>query len=351
MECTAIGSLPFDNPQKAIETVQKYFKEIPFWPQLSKVSRNEDMTLQFLEGMPSFFVSDDGNFSFDTENEKFFQDVEQFLSDYENINSQNNPDLIEKFAITNNFSSTFNLFLELIQKNNCKFAKGQIIGPFTLSTTLTDKKGRCAIYDDTLKEIIVKILSLKALWQIKKIKETGAIPIIFIDEPTLSQLGASSYMTITRSDVISMLQELTSIITDNGGISAIHCCGKCDWNVPIKSNIDIISLDAYNYAQNLSIYYKQIKIFLEAGGKIAWGIVPTKNPRELENFDLQAALSKFDKAVNYLTKKGIDEKLIINNSIVTPTCGAGSLTEELAEKAMCLTSELTCSLKERYNDN
>ena len=55
MECLAIGSLPYKNPQKAIETVQKYFKNIPFWPQLSKVSKNEDMTIQFLEGMPSFF--------------------------------------------------------------------------------------------------------------------------------------------------------------------------------------------------------------------------------------------------------------------------------------------------------
>ncbi len=46
---------------------------------------------------------------------------------------------------------------------------------------------------------------------------------------------------------------------------------------------------------------------------------------------------KFKKAVNYLTKKGINEKLIMDNSFITPMCGAGSLSNEPAEKAMRLT--------------
>ena len=194
---------------------------------------------------------------------------------------------------------------------------------------------------------LVKILSLKALWQVTEIKKAGAAPVIFIDEPTLSQLGASSYITISHEEVIAMLREISDIIKNNGGISGIHCCGKCSWTVPIDAGIDIISLDAYTYAQNLSIYHKEIKTFLEKGGKIAWGIVPTKDKKALENADLTIIDDKFKKAVNYLTKKGINEKLIIENSLVTPTCGAGSLSNELAEKAMRLTFEL----KERYNDN
>lgn len=347
MECLAIGSLPYDNPKDAMTQVQNYFSKIPFWPQLANVSKNEDMTYQFLEGMPSFFIPDDGDFHFDTEDEQFFNDVEEFLSDYERIIENKDYNLLEKFAISENFSSTFRPFLELIKKNHCKYAKGQITGPFTLAAGLTDKKGKSAIYDETLRELIVKILSLKALWQVTEIKKAGAAPVIFIDEPTLSQLGASSYITISREEVIAMLREISDIIKNNGGISGIHCCGKCSWTVPIDAGIDIISLDAYTYAQNLSIYHKEIKTFLEKGGKIAWGIVPTKDKKALENADLTIIDDKFKKAVNYLTKKGINEKLIIENSLVTPTCGAGSLSNELAEKAMRLTFEL----KERYNDN
>ncbi len=347
MECLAIGSLPYDNPQKAIAIVQNYFSEIPFWPQLAKVSKNEDMSFQFLEGMPSFFMPEDADFRFDTENEQFFNDVEEFLSDYENIIKNKDYKLLEKFRISENFSSTFKPFLEFIKKNHCKYAKGQITGPFTLTAALTDKKGQSAIYDDTLRELTVKILSLKALWQITEIKKAGATPIIFIDEPTLTQLGASSYLTISRKEVIPMLKEISDIIQNNGGICGIHCCGKCDWTVPIDAGINIISLDAYSYAQNLSLFHENIKTFLEKGGKIAWGITPTKDKKALENANLDILDEKFKKAVNYLTKKGINEKLIMDNSFITPTCGAGSLSDELAEKAMKLTFEL----KERYNDN
>ena len=347
MECLAIGSLPYDNPQKALTIVQNYFDKIPFWPQLTKVSKNEDMSFQFLEGMPSFFMPDDGNFRFDTENTQFFDDLEQFLEDYETIIKNKDYNLLQKYSISENFSSAFRPFLELIKKNNCKFAKGQITGPFTLAAMLTDTKGRAAVYDETLRELIVKILSLKALWQVTEIKKSGAKPINFMDEPTLTQLGASTYLTISRKEVTNMLKEISDTIKNNGGLSGLHCCGKCDWTVPIDAEIDILSLDAYSYAENLSIFHKSIQKFLEKGGKIAWGIIPTKDKKALEKADLNILDEKFKKAVNYLTKKGINEKLIMDNSFIAPTCGAGSLSEELAEKAMRLTFEL----KERYNDN
>ena len=60
-------------------------------------------------------------------------------------------------------------------------------------------------------------------------------------------------------------------------------------------------------------------------------------------------IKKYQTAVKYLTKNGIDEKLVIENSIITPSCGAGALTVEQAEKAMDLTKQLSISLKEIYN--
>ena len=94
-----------------------------------------------------------------------------------------------------------------------------------------------------------------------------------------------------------------------------------------------------------------MKKFLEKEGKIIWGVVPTLDKKALQNANLDIILQKFDDAVKYLTKKGINEKLIISNSYVSPSCGAGSLSVELAEKAMKLTHDLSEKLKERYNDN
>lgn len=352
LECMAIGSLPHFCVEDAMCVVEKYFSNIPFWPQLAKISKNEDMIFQFLENMPSFFCDENSAKSYlSTDYEEFCEDFENFYLEYEECINDINSHTLDKYAISSENSRAFSELLKIIKKHKSSYAKGQIVGPFTLATTLVDKNGRCVVYDETLREIIVKTLSLKALWQIREFKKANPDikPIIFIDEPSISQLGTSAYITISQQDVIDMIKEVSDIIKQNGGISAIHCCGKCDWNVPVVAGVDIINLDAYTFAQNLSVFYKTIEIFLQNGGKIAWGVVPTLDKDELENADLNTILNKFQDAVNYLTKKGINEKLIIDNSIITPSCGAGALSVEMAEKAMDLTKKVSDSLKEKYN--
>lgn len=349
LNCLAIGSLPHNNVEEAMTVVKNNFKSIPFWPQLPKISKNEDMIVQFLENMPSFFSDEkSGKTYLETESGKFFEDIEQFFQDYEEITSDINTETIDKYAI--NYSLSFPKFIELIKETKPKYAKGQIVGPFTLATTLVDKNGKCAVYDETLREIVVKTLTLKALWQIKQIKTASpnTTPIIFIDEPSISQLGTSAFITISQEEVISMLKEISDLIKANGAMSAIHCCGKCDWIIPIKAGVDIINLDAYAYSQNFSLFYNYLNEYFTQGRKIAWGVIPTLNADLLEKADLDKMIKVFEKAVKYLTEKGIDEKIIIDNSLISPSCGAGSLTKELAMKAMNLTKELSDTLKERY---
>lgn len=349
LQALAIGSLPHNNVNSAMAVVKRDFSEIPFWPQLANVSKNEDMTVQFLEGMPSFLPYNYKNFAIDQESEKFYEGLEEFFVDYEEIIENINSPALEKYAISPSFSSAFSHFEQIITDTKPQFAKGQITGPFTLGTSINDINGKCIIYDETLKEVVVKLLTLKVLWQIKHIKAANpeTTPIIFMDEPSISQLGTSAYLTISECDVVDMLQKISDIIKANGGISAIHCCGTCDWVLPIAANIDIINFDAYAYSDNFALYNKVIKRHLDRGGKIAFGLVPTLDSEALDKITLADLIEKFDQSVNYLTNKGIDEKLIINNSLITSSCGAGSLTIEQAEKAMNLVYELSQELKKR----
>lgn len=258
LQALAIGSLPHNTVESAMEVVKKDFSEIPFYPQLSNINRNEDMTIQFLEGLPSFLPSNE-SFEIDTESEKFFEDLESFFTDYEEIIADTDTEILEKYAISKEFSSTFPEFEKIIKNTKPQYAKAQIIGPFTLAAMLTDQNGINAIFDETLREIVVKLLTLKVLWQIKHIKQANptTIPIIFMDEPTLSQLGTSAYLTISEKDVVDMLAEISEIIHQNGGISAIHCCGKCDWTILIKAKADIINFDAFAFLSILACLLKK----------------------------------------------------------------------------------------------
>ena len=349
LQALAIGSLPHNTVESAMEVVKKDFSEIPFYPQLSNINRNEDMTIQFLEGLPSFLPSNE-SFEIDTESEKFFEDLESFFTDYEEIIADTDTEILEKYAISKEFSSTFPEFEKIIKNTKPQYAKAQIIGPFTLAAMLTDQNGINAIFDETLREIVVKLLTLKVLWQIKHIKQANptTIPIIFMDEPTLSQLGTSAYLTISEKDVVDMLAEISEIIHQNGGISAIHCCGKCDWTILIKAKADIINFDAFAFSEHLGLFAQEIDKFLQDGGKLAWGLVPTLDVETLKNITLADLIKDFGQGIKYLTNKGIDEKLIIDNSLITSSCGAGSLSVELAQKAMDLVFELSNELRKRF---
>ena len=344
----AIGSLPHSNVEKAMNVVSENFGEIPFFPQLSNVSKYEDMIVQFLEGFPG--ANKENDFVVNPESDEFYAELEEFFTDYEEIISDVASDKLERFAISEEFSSTFPKFLEIISATKPKYAKGQIVGPFTLSASLTDNSGNNLIFDETMRDIVVKQLSLKVLWQIKQIKKANSstVPIIFMDEPTLSQLGTSAYLTVSENDVVSMLSEICEIIKNNGGVCAIHCCGKCDWAIPIKSGVDIINLDGFSFGEHISLFSSDVEILLNKGGKIAWGLVPTLDGDVLDNITVDNLIQKFMTCVKYLTNKGIDEKLIIDNSIITSSCGAGSLSENLSEKAMNMVKNLSDVLRERY---
>jgi len=338
--CLAIGSLPHTSVDEAMNIVRQFYYDIPFCPQLPRLSKKEDMILQYLENMPGIVFAEDDAY-LDLEKETFSEELEQL---YLTLEDDSN---IDYFALTEDFSKTFAPFINLIKELKPKYAKAQVTGPFTLATTLTDKDGRCAYYDETFREVVVKTLAMKAVWQIKEIKKAceDTTPIIFIDEPTLSQLGTSAFVTIPPTEIIEIIKEISDVIKEQGALSAIHCCGKCDWSIPIKVGMDIINFDAFSYAENMGLYSGDLKQHLNNGGKIAWGIVPTLDKDALTKTNSLEIEQKLKMAKSYLTNKGIDENLIDNNSLISPSCGCGSLSVELAEKAIKLTKELSDKLK------
>lgn len=352
-----MGSLPHDNENDAIELIFDKFKEIPFWPQLGKVDRHEDMTLQYLQGIPGIkFDGDHGKYIYDSQSDEFFMELEEFFMDYEAIVYEKDFTNLEKYAITKPCTSAIPLYLDRLKQGNYNFAKLHITGPFTLGTSLCDNENVCAFYDETYREVLIKGLTLKAVWQIEQVKKISQsiTPIMFMDEPVMSQYGTSAFITVKKDDVVSALKEISEVIKDFGGLCAVHCCGKSDWSVLIDAGVNIINFDAYAYSKSLGAYAREMECFLKQGGYIAWGLVPTLDKEALAAVTLEDLEKKFEAAVDDLEKKSggkISKELIINRSFFTPSCGAGGLTLELAQKAMTLVNELSDDLKQKYGVN
>ncbi len=355
---TAIGSLPISGataPETACKIVFDNFDSIPFWAQLPNYSHNEDMVFQFCENMAGFTV-EDGKMLFRTDTVEFSEQIEEFYFDWETITNAENlmevEEILDKYALTEERSSTFKLFLENIKGKNYEFAKGTITGAFTTSTTITGEDERCAYYDEILRDIVVKSLALKALWQIKEIKKVSpdTTPIIFMDEPSVSQLGSSAFLTVNDSEILDMFNEIATLIKKFGGLAGIHCCGKSNWEIPINANCDILNFDAYLYTQSMAIYHEKIASFLERGGFLAFGIVPTFDDKLIQELKEEELLQKFEDSVECFVKKGISKEQILKQCFITPACGCGSLTMEGALAVIHHTKNLSKNLKEKYKE-
>ena len=345
-----IGSLLFDNADDAMNLVKRDFSKIPFLPQLTKINKKEDMKFQFLEGMPSFYANDFENFVLDIHASRFLCDLKTFNEDYEQIVSNPCSEFLDKYKISENFCLALPPFLKYVKDTRPEYAKAQVVGAFTLSDDLKDKDGNYLIFNPQAVEIITKLLSLKALWLIRQIKNASpdTKAIIFIDEPQIAQLGKPAYAAISAQTALSLIKRLTSFIKSNGALSGLHCCGKCDLGILLNSGADIINFDAFSFDWDFSKYKDEINKFLSSGGKIAWGLVPTSSGKIIKTLKTEDLVQKFKNCVNELTKNAIDEKLVIRNSLITSSCGAGSLGANEAQTAMDMLKDLSDRLKEEY---
>jgi methionine synthase II (cobalamin-independent) len=113
--------------------------------------------------------------------------------------------------------------------------------------------------------------------------------------------------------------------------------------VLLSTNLNILSFDAYGYFEALSLYPKELRAFLERGGILAWGIVPTSEVILKE--DAKSLIKRFKEEVETLSKKGIDQTLL-RRAILTPSCGTASLPVSLAERVCELTAEVSRRLRD-----
>jgi hypothetical protein len=227
--------------------------------------------------------------------------------------------------------------------------KGQVTGPFTLGTNLLDQDRRCAYYDPQLRDVIVRTVVMKAAWQMTRLRTFGQRVMIFFDEPALLGFGSQTFLTISREDVLGDLNEVAAAIHALGGLTGVHCEANTDWSLLMETDLDILDFDAYDHMQAITLHPAELRAFLERGGSLGWGIVPTLDREAAATETLASLLARFDEGVERLVRKGFDRELLLRRALITPSCGAGGvLSEPLAERVLSLLRQLSITLRDRY---
>jgi methionine synthase II (cobalamin-independent) len=200
-------------------------------------------------------------------------------------------------------------------------------------------------YDPQLRDAVVKLLALKARWQARRLSAFGAPVILSIDEPVLAGFGSSEFISVGREDVAASLAEVIDAVHQEGGLAAVHVCANTDWSLILGSSADVVSFDAYAYFDRFLLYRDEIRAFLESGRLLAWGIVPTLSPEELSRATADTLEIRLKDGFEQLGSLGFPPARLLAQSFVTPACGMGSLSRELAMKALRLTREVSDRLQ------
>ncbi|MEW6424834.1 MAG: hypothetical protein AB1523_08840 [Bacillota bacterium] len=340
---TGIGSLPFTEPEEALGPIWENLPEIPHWPQLPQRGREEGFVFQFLTPLVKTGVltvdAGSGRAFFNTAAPAWAERLTEFYDLYLRA-QEGDREALAEFAFPREAAAGFYAFAGQVKERGAQEAlyfKGQLAGPLTIGFALKDEQGRPAYYNEQLRELIRQALALHARWQALALAGLGRPAIIFIDDPGVSVYGRFSFITVTKEMIAADLGEIVRAVHGAGALAGVHSCDAIDWSILFADELalDIVNLDAYNFGESLYPYAREAGAFLERGGAVAWGIVPTSEKAGEE--DEQNLAGKLAGLWGELEKRGLPRELLKRQALITPACGAGLLAPELARRIYRLT--------------
>lgn len=327
----AVGSMPHTCPREAMDLVMATTPEIPAWPQLPRRSYLENMYVQFTEGLPGR-VLDVGAEAMHVMSEVPGDEAAAFLEALD----LGDPGL---FALSPDYAAGVPELLKRLQRVSPPFVKGQVTGPVSFGLTVTDENHRALLYDDTLRDISTRLLTVKALWQERLLATAapGSVVLIMFDEPFLTQFG-SGFISIPEEISLPPLEECLSAVS---ALTGIHVCGATDWTKVANLPVDVLNFDAADHLESLLAHAEAVAAFVWEGGFLAWGSVPN-DERAMTLTAAEVADTILEGAHVLAAAGSADVERILAASFVAPACGTGGLARGVAERCLALAAE-TCA--------
>lgn len=327
-----MGIMPHTDVERALETALSL--DIPFWPQLPKVSYFEDMYVQALEHFPGATI--------DSIHQRILFDLRRF---YEEL-----PVYLQKaddphtFRLTKAFSLVYHRFLEK-ELSHYSAVRGQMISPISLGLKVVDQDQKPIIYHDEVREVLLDFIQKKVNQQYRDLKAQNPNAFVWVDDPGLGLI----FSALSGYNEVQGKSDLDRFLTGVDGPKGVHLCAKPDWDFLLKSGLDILSFDSFNCGAVI-IQYPSLIEFLAKGGVISWGIVPTYTEL-LEQETIESLRERLESLWEDLCRKGADKERLLQQSLLAPaTCNLlNADKEKTVEKAFDVLCELSQRIREEYH--
>lgn len=160
--------------------------------------------------------------------------------------------------------------------------------------------------------------------------------VVIVDEPSL---GAATFgdAPVGVEEAVDLVSGALAAV-EADAVSGLHCCAPADWGAVVRAGPQVLSLPV-DIAT--TVRAADLGPFLERGGWVAWGAVPTGGPLAPIDGGGTARLWRHLAARwHWLADGGVDPVLLRRRALVTPACGLAHHDETQAALALRLTAAL-----------
>ena len=332
LRTTAMAILPHREVSRALDLALSL--DIPFWPQLPHAGYYEDMYVQASENFPGMILNPEQN-SLHFETAPFYENLENLLAHYDDR---------EYFDISPRFSVVYHQFLK---KDLSGYAaiRGQLEGPISFGLKVLDENDRPLIFNEEVRPILIDFMARRVNAQLKRLQEKNSRAFMFIDEPGLQFIFSS----VSGYTDIMAREDFNNFFSQIERPRGIHLCGNPDWDFLLKLDMEILSFDAYRNGPIFTNYRSNIKKFLDRGGILAWGLVPTQTELFTES-SIPALIEMLEGFWESLFKLGFDRDQLLSQSLISPAtcCLVNPDFEKTVEAAFDWIREISKRLREKY---
>jgi hypothetical protein len=331
-QTTAMGILPHRDYRKALDLALSL--DIPFWPQLPRVSYGEDMYVQAAHGFPGIRIDEEAR-TVVIDIESFYGELDHYISHFED------PDY---FRLTPEQSLVYHAFLNQ-DLSSYSAIRGQLIGPVSFGLKIIDATFTPLIYHDEIRQFLFDFMAKKVSIQVEELRRIHPNAFVWVDEPGL-EMVFSAYTGYPAERAAADYREFLQNIPAPKGV---HLCGNPDWSFLFNLDLDIISADFLQWGHVITRYAEEFRRFLDRGGIISWGITPTLT-EELEELSTVVLRKKLEEMFDYLETKEIDRQQLLRQSWLAPArcCLINLDGDDTVERSFAWLRQLSQELRNTY---
>ena len=313
---SAVGSLPHTDADEAVDFALERQPRLPAAPSLPQMSPVEGMIPQAAWGIPGVLVLPDGSLL-----------VDEAAVD---------PDAPLEPGLDDAPFASLRAFLHAVTGRVAPF-KIQLTGPVTLGLALH----AVGVPADRAFPVAGKAVSTRVHEVLDSARHVapGATPLVFLDEPGLTAALEPGF-PLGVDDTLDLVSSALAAVED-GAIAGLHCCGRADWPVVLQAGPQMLSLPVDAGATDHPGAFAD---FLERGGWLAWGAVPTDRPLgETAEILWRRLLIEWDT----LAEAGCEASSLVEQALITPACGLVGLDVAQAAHVLDLTNHLAQRVEAR----